>query len=129
MNIGVVGSRTFDDYPLLDKTLDDIVEEIQSTCRVEKEEPITIISGGASGADAWAEIYAVKHKYELRIFEAEWNKYGKRAGPLRNKQIVEASDVIVAFWDGKSAGTKNTIEEAGKRGSGVDLIVIRYKED
>ncbi len=127
MNIGVVGSRSFNDYPLLEKTLNEIISNIQQTRRVGREEPITIISGGANGADTWAEIYSIKHNCELQVFEAEWDKYGKKAGPMRNKQIVEASDMIVAFWDGESKGTLNTIQEAGKRGSKVDLRIIRFR--
>ena len=125
MNIGVVGSRSFNDYPLLEKTLNEIIEHIQQNHKVGREEPITIVSGGASGADTWAEIYSIKHNCGLKVFEAEWNKYGKKAGIMRNKDIVEASDMIVAFWDGESRGTLNTITEAKKRD--VDTRIVRFR--
>ena len=116
MNVGVVGSRSFNDYPLLEKTLNNIIEN---------KEDVTIVSGGASGADSWAEVYSIKHNCQLKVFEAEWDKYGKKAGMIRNKTIVEESDLIVAFWDGQSKGTANTIQEAKKQN--VDVKIVRFR--
>ncbi len=113
MNVGVVGGRDFDDYSLLCDTLDSLDFDISF-----------IISGGAKGADFLGEKYAMDHNIPARIFKPDWKKYGRGAGFVRNKTIVENSDIIVAFWDGKSKGTKNTIETGGK--AGVKVIVIRY---
>ena len=71
---------------------------------------ITIISGNASGADALGERYAREHSLKLEIYPAEWEEYGKSAGPLRNKLMAEKADFVVAFWDGNSRGTKNMID-------------------
>ena len=104
IRLGVVGSRTFNDYPYL--------------CNILKwYEAGKIISGGANGADKLAAQYAVEHNITLQEFLPEWETYGKKAGFLRNKQIVDASQEVVAFWDKKSPGTASTIklaEEAGK---------------
>lgn len=104
----IAGTRTFDDYDLLCRYADIKLSNIY--------EPIEIVSGGARGADALGERYAKDRGYELRRFPADWNKYGKRAGYLRNVQMANYADALLAFWDGKSRGTKNMIEEATTRG-------------
>lgn len=111
VTVAVVGSRTFNDYILLCKTLD------QYTIK-------KIVSGGAKGADSLAELYAKKKNIETIIFYPDWNKYGRAAGPIRNKLIVSASDIVIAFWDGKSKGTASSIGLAKKIKK--KLIVVRY---
>lgn len=98
MKFGVVGSRNFNNYELLNKTLS------------EYDNINYIISGGAYGADKLAERYAINNNIKTIIFLPEWSKYGKSAGFIRNKLIVNESDIIIAFWDGKSKGTKLTID-------------------
>lgn len=83
--------------------------------------PFRVVSGGADGPDSWAYEYAIFHGLpEPKVFEAEWkNAYGvyrPQAGKLRNTTIVVMSDCVVAFWDGKSGGTKDTIKKAVRRG-------------
>ena len=72
----------------------------------------TVISGGARGVDTWAVDVARARGLSIVVFPADWDKHGKAAGPIRNKQIVEAVDLVVAFWDGESRGTANTIKLA-----------------
>ena len=60
----------------------------------------------------------------MRVFPADWDKYGKRAGYLRNVQMAEYADALLAFWDGESRGTKNMIDEALSRG--LKVGVKRY---
>lgn len=84
--------------------------------------PITIISGGARGADTLAEQFAQEYSYVTKIFPANWDKYGKAAGPIRNKQIVDHCDILVAFWDGTSRGTKHSIDIAEKQGKPVIIF-------
>lgn len=77
----------------------------------------TVISGTAKGADQLGERYAKSQQpfgVRLERFPADWEKYGKRAGFLRNHQMALEADGLIAFWDGKSKGTKNMIEEAHK---------------
>jgi hypothetical protein len=100
MKIAVIGSRKFNDYLLLKSELDKIPN-------IE-----TIISGGAKGADILAEQYAIENNIELIVFKADWARYGRAAGPIRNKEIINASDYVVAFWDGKSKGTLSSINIA-----------------
>lgn len=75
-----------------------------------------IISGGANGIDRLAEEYADKHKLSKLIIKPEYSKYGRRAPLVRNKKIVDAADLIIAFWDGQSSGTYSVIEYAKKVG-------------
>lgn len=69
-----------------------------------------VVSGMASGADTLAVEYANENNLELAQFWAEWNFYGRSAGPIRNRQMAKFADALVAFWDGKSRGTKNMID-------------------
>lgn len=114
MKIAIVGSRNFKDYDLLK----DIMQGY---------EPSAIVSGGATGADLLAEKYAKESGIKLVIFKPNWKRYGRAAGPMRNKKIVEASDMTVAFWDGKSRGTLSTITITKKAGKPVN--VIRFMEE
>lgn len=111
MKIAVVGSRTFNDYELLRSTLDkyDYIE--------------LIISGGAKGADSLAERYALENNIKTLIFKPKWSEYGKRAGYIRNINIIENSDLVIAFWDGKSKGTKHSIDLAKKNKK--QLLIIQ----
>jgi len=105
MRLAIVGSRTFPDYNLLKKWA-----YIYLTAGWGPD--ITIISGGANGADKMAERFAKEYNYEVSIFLPDWNKYGKSAGFRRNEHIVDDCDIVLAFWDGKSKGTKHTIDLA-----------------
>lgn len=105
MKLGIVGSRTFLDYQLLKTTIDQIINSSTNS--------IThIVSGGAKGADTLASRYAEEKNFEMIVFKPNWKKYGKRAGFIRNTDIIYTSDIIVAFWDGKSSGTKDSIDKA-----------------
>lgn len=104
-SIAVIGSRSFDNYPFLKNTLDNLRKSFLIN---------EIVSGGAKGADSLAEEYAREKLLRIKVFHPDWNKHGRAAGILRNAQIVKASDFIVAFWDGESPGTKNSLSEARK---------------
>jgi hypothetical protein len=69
----------------------------------------TVVSGGAPGVDSVAFQEAVKQKLRTTIFPALWQKYGKAAGMRRNHDIVRNADKVIAFWDGKSRGTRHSI--------------------
>lgn len=75
-----------------------------------------IISGGASGIDKAGEEFAQEHKIPLKIFYAEWNKYGKSAGYKRNTQMADYAEALIAVWDGSSRGTKHMIDIATSKG-------------
>lgn len=108
--VAVVGSR---DYNRLDE-VDEFVGSLPSDC--------VIVSGGARGVDSAAVIAAKKYGLKYKVWEADWNRYGKQAGFIRNYQIVHDSDCVVAFWDKTSRGTKHTIDYARDRGIRVFLF-------
>ena len=87
-----------------------------------------IISGGARGADKYAENFAKDVSLPIEVFKPDWKLHGKRAGYLRNITMLEQEgvDLVIALWDGESKGTKHTIDCALSRG--IDLRVIFYKD-
>jgi hypothetical protein len=101
MRYGIIGSRTFNDYSLLYSTL-------------EKHFISKIISGGAKGADTLGSQYATEKNIPLEIFYPDWVKYPRTGGFIRNKLIVRNSDILIAFWDNCSRGTKNSLDYAEK---------------
>lgn len=107
MKIAIVGSRGFDDYELLKEFISETVAENQDFFA---EGIDTVVSGGAKGADTLGERYADEMGYQKLIFKADWDKYGKRAGFIRNVDIIDNCDVCFAFWDGQSHGTKHDID-------------------
>lgn len=116
MNLAIVGSRNFNDYDLLEKTILDLydVRKIKY-----------IVSGGAYGADKLAEDFSEKYKIDTKIYIPEWDIYGKKAGYLRNVKIIENCDEVIAFWDNESPGTKITIDLAKKKGKYV--VVVNFQ--
>ncbi len=113
----IAGGRDFNDYDLLEKTIDMLFVNIS--------EEIVIICGMARGADSLGKRYAKRKGYQVSYFPAEWDKYGKAAGYIRNEQMAQNADALVAFWDGVSKGTKHMIETA-KRYE-LKIRIKRYK--
>ena len=83
--------------------------------KIHSVEPLTyIVSGGAKGADSLSERWAKENNIETLIFIPDWNKHGKKAGFLRNEDIIKSSDAVIAFWNGESRGTLSSINLAKK---------------
>jgi hypothetical protein len=78
-----------------------------------------VVSGAARGVDSLGEEYARRHSIPIKRFPADWNRYGRSAGPKRNKQMAEYGDALIAVWDGQSRGTKTMIDFATERGLAV----------
>ena len=116
----IAGTRDFKDYELLKSYCDYMLSQ-----KAQSGEEITIISGGASGADTLGEKYAKERGYNLLQFPAQWETYGRQAGPIRNREMAKNADALIALWDGKSRGTKNMIEEAKKRGLRVAVKIYK----
>jgi hypothetical protein len=103
LRVVIAGSRDFNHYPLLQEKLDFFLQHYPTT-------EIEIVSGTARGADRLGERYAQERGISLRKFPADWDRFGKKAGYLRNKQMAEYATHALLFWDGKSPGTKMMIE-------------------
>lgn len=83
-----------------------------------------IVSGGARGVDTSAREYALAHGLKLTEFLPEYDKYGRSAPLKRNIQIIEYADLVIAFWDGKSRGTKFVIDNCKKIGKRCEVHII-----
>ena len=115
MKVIIAGGRDFNNKKLLFDTMDNFIKN---------NEVIEIVCGCARGADSIGEEWAKSRKISIKYFPANWNEFGKRAGFIRNHQMGNYADFLVAFWDGKSKGTKDMIDymqKLGKHGT-----VIKY---
>ena len=97
MKIAVIGSQNFNDYEKFQKIINEFLKSYEN---------VEFISGGAKGTDSLAQKYAKEHGIPIKIYYPNWKKYKKAAGLIRNKQIWQDADIGIAFWDGKSKGTK-----------------------
>ena len=104
----VAGSRGYTDYSAAEAYIDDCVRSIR------EQYDMVFVSGGCKGADQLGEMYAEKHGIHVEKYSAEWKKYGRRAGPIRNRKMAEIADLVICFWDGKSKGTESLIKYAKK---------------
>jgi len=118
MRIVVAGSREFTDYGVAETFIDQCIASANGD-----SSPI-FISGGCRGADKIGEIYAEKHGFPVKICSADWSRYGRKAGPIRNRQMAQVADMVICFWDGKSKGTKSMIECAVRAGKTVIIKQI-----
>lgn len=114
----IAGGRYFSDYELLKEKCDEFLQD-------ETGEEIVIISGHALGADSLDERYAQERGFKIETYPADWKKYGRAAGPIRNEQMANIANALIAFWDGKSKGTKNMINLAKKKG--LQVFVAQYE--
>ena len=139
VRIIIAGSRDFNDFNLLKESVLNIIFDLEcrntitgigNTSREKEKHLIEFISGAARGADRLGEKFANESIWSLKRFPADWDNYGKRAGYIRNEQMAKyaISDnsygVLIAFWDGKSKGTKHMIDLAKKYN--LEVHVINY---
>lgn len=116
--LAIIGGRDFADYPLLNSLMTQwFWDGVADRWRVSE-----VVSGGARGADSLGARWARENRVKLTEFIPDWDRFGKRAGFLRNEDIVQACDVVLAFWDGVSRGTGNSLSIA-KRLKRTTLIV------
>ena len=93
------------------------------------KEATMLISGGAMGVDTLAEAYASEKGLPIQVIKPRYDLFGKKAPLLRNRQIVECADLVIAIWDGESTGTAYTIDYAHERGVPVRLYIPPAKID
>ena len=108
----IAGSRNIFDYDLLLNAIDNCGWEITE-----------VVSGTAQGVDKLGEQWARKNNIKLRRFPANWNKHGRAAGPIRNKEMASYAEALIALWDGNSRGTERMIKEAER--CGLKVIIKR----
>ena len=101
----IAGGRGFTDSKKMHTALDLLANHGEL-----KDYAVSIVTGMARGADMLAHEFALAFNVKRYEFPADWNQYGKRAGFIRNKQMGDFADGLLAFWDGQSRGTKQMIE-------------------
>jgi len=118
MKLIIAGGRSFKDYQLLKSEVMSFIVNNAHTKDIE------IISGKAIGADLLGERFATEYNFKLIEMPADWDRYGKSAGYIRNKEMAKIATHCICFWDGESKGTKHMIDLANT----FNLItkVIRY---
>ena len=110
MKIAIIGSRKLKIDNFADYIKDDVTE---------------IVSGGACGIDTCAKEYALSKCIKYTEFLPEYNRFGRYAPLKRNILIIEYSDKVIAFWDGKSKGTAFVINECKKKNKPCEIILVQ----
>ena len=116
MKVIIAGDRNFTDYDFVKEKLDYYLSD--------KTKSFIIISGNARGVDSLGERYARENNLPLEVYPADWDKYGKSAGMIRNRQMADVADGLIAFPSFSSIGTKGMINEAKKRGLSIRIVNI-----
>lgn len=114
----IAGTRTFNNYEKLKLDCNKLLSE-----KILNNEEIIIISGCANGADKLGEKYAKENGFKINKYPADWN-LGKQAGYLRNVEMADNADALIAFWDSKSKGTQHMIAIAKNRNLLIRVIKI-----
>jgi len=97
----IAGSRNIQDYGLIEKAV-----------KASKFIITEVVCGGANGVDRLGASWAMMNNIPVKYFLAEWDRYSKGAGTIRNRQMADYADSLIAIWDGNSPGTGNMIKEA-----------------
>ncbi len=114
MKLAVIGSRDFSDYEKAKKVF---------VCYF-KARTTEIVSGGARGADLMGKQLAEEFNIKYTEFKPDWDTYGKTAGFIRNKDIINNSTFVLAFWDGASRGTKDSLDYAKEKKKPTMIIYV-----
>lgn len=110
MKVAVIGSRTL------------MISDFSKYLPAETKE---LVSGGARGIDSCAARFAKAHGLKLKEFLPDYEQFGKRAPLLRNLEIIDYADLVLAFWDGESRGTRFVIENCKKKGKPIRVFRIK----
>jgi hypothetical protein len=101
----IAGSRKIEDLSIVEKAIAEsgfLIAEV--------------VSGGAMGVDSLAEQWAAENDMPVSVFKPDWSQYGRGAGPVRNAEMTDYSEALIAVWDGESKGTRDMIDKAEKKG-------------
>jgi hypothetical protein len=116
VKIAIIGSRSFNDKDKLELAINELNLDID-----------TVVSGGAMGADKLGEEWARNKGLKVELYLPEWSKYGRSAGIIRNKAIIQSCDFCLAFWDGKSKGTNSSIIHCQKLKK--PFLIIKFSKE
>lgn len=126
MKLIIAGSRSVRPTPEQISNEIRLIEKPWSGTRVDPYEDIAeVVSGTANGADLAGEAWAAECSIPLRRFPADWDKHGKVAGKLRNREMADYADALLAFWDGMSSGTADMVCRMVARGKPVKVVPMK----
>jgi hypothetical protein len=134
IKIIIAGPRDFNNQSFIFSALDMVFsrlikspKENNNTLEINDLGNIEFVEGGATGIDSLAKSYAISKNIKYKEFPADWNKHGRAAGPIRNKQMAEYSDILIAFRyvDNPSRGTENMIRQAKENNLKIIMVNIR----
>jgi hypothetical protein len=117
VRLAVVGSRGWTNTKLMFSKLDVYKHKFKD---------LSLVSGGAGGADTLAENWARLNDIAILVLPANWKKHGQSAGFIRNKEIWDNADAGIAFWDGVSRGTKHSFKIAEKQDKHLEIVTETY---
>ena len=117
----IAGGRDFNDLAVFSYGIGQFLQEFEL-----KRDKLEIVSGMARGADTLGVDYARKFGLKLHKFPADWNKYGKRAGYVRNQEMAYFADGLLAFWDRQSRGTAHMIKTMLEMHNPKDVLEVYY---
>lgn len=117
----IAGGRNFNDYDYMQRCCMAVIDKLS------KDYDIIVVSGHAQGADMLGERFANEQDLILEVYPADWKAHYRSAGFRRNEQMGDISDGLIAFWDGRSHGTRHMIEYA--KSKGLDVTVYYYNFD
>jgi hypothetical protein len=118
MKVIIAGGRDFTSFNI-----------VQDAIKASGFEITEVVSGKAKGVDTLGEIYALGANIPVVGFPADWNKNGRAAGPMRNKEMAEYADALIAVWDGVSKGTANMIMQARRNRLEVFIYLVKEIHD
>ena len=119
MKVIIAGSRTIVAFSIL-------VDVIKEFDKIDKNITITeVVCGGAKGVDKLGSLWGSRHNIPIRLFPADWERYGRKAGMVRNEEMADYAEAAIILWDGKSSGTANMIDFAKQ----YNLTTLVYRTD
>lgn len=114
MKVIIAGSRSIVDFSAVANAAE------KSTWKTDITE---VVSGHARGVDRLGEQWARQNNLPIKVFKADWGKFGQRAGYLRNAQMADYADALIAIWDGKSSGTSDMVRQMQQRNKFVYIVI------
>lgn len=124
IRIIIAGGRDFDDYRLLEEEVCDYLLGLHVFFDG-NDDHIEFVLGGAKGADNLGLRFAKEYAFKYKMFIPDWNSLGKKAGIIRNHEMGDYANHLIAFWDGKSRGTQDMITYATNKG--LKVKVVKYE--
>lgn len=114
MKVIIAGGRDFTNYALVEDAIKCSAFEISQ-----------VVSGKAKGVDTLGEVWALANNISVEAFPADWSQHGRAAGPIRNREMAEYADALIAIWDGESKGTANMIQQARNKKLNVFIYLVK----